>query len=73
MNDYIVILVTTKDKQEAEKISQLLLKERLIACANIVNPVMSFFHWVGNIEKAEECLVVMKSRQGLVSGGCGVC
>ncbi len=65
MNDYIVILVTAKDRQEAEKISQLLVKERLIACANIVCPVTSFFHWVGNTEKAEECLIVMKSRRDL--------
>ncbi len=73
MDDYIIILVTTKDKEEAEKISQALLKERLIACANIVSPVTSFFHWAGKIERAEECLVVMKSRQGPVWAGCGAC
>ncbi len=65
MNDYVIILVTTKDKREAEKISQLLLTERLIACANIVGPVTSFFHWGGKVESAEECLVVMKSRVDL--------
>ena len=65
MSDYIIILVTTKNREEAEKISELLVKERLIACANIVSPVSSFFHWVGNIEKAEECLIVMKSRRDL--------
>jgi periplasmic divalent cation tolerance protein len=64
-NNYIVILVTAKDKEEAEKISQLLLKERLIACANIVTPVTSFFNWIGKIDKAEECLIIMKSRQDL--------
>jgi periplasmic divalent cation tolerance protein len=65
LNSYIIILVTTKDKQEAEKISQQLLKERLIACANIVSPVTSFFHWSDQTEKAEECLIVMKSRRDL--------
>jgi periplasmic divalent cation tolerance protein len=64
-NDYIIILVTTKDKDEAEKISQLLLKERLIACANIVSPVTSFFYWRDKIEKTEESLIVTKSRQDL--------
>jgi len=64
-SNYIIILVTTKDKQEAEKITQLLLKEYLIACANIINPVTSFFHWSGKIDKAEECLIVMKSRADL--------
>jgi len=60
-----VVFVTAKDKREAEKISQLLLEERIIACANIVSPVTSFFHWVGRVEMAEECLVVMKSRRDL--------
>ena len=62
---YIIVLVTTANRAEAEKISQALLKERLIACANIVNPVTSFFFWSGKIDRAEECLVVMKSRRDL--------
>ncbi len=64
-DNYIVIFVTAKDKLEAEKISQLLLKERLIACANIISPIVSFFYWSGKVDKAEECLIVMKSRLDL--------
>lgn len=64
-NDYIIVLVTTANKVEAEKIAKTLLKERLIACANIINPVNSFFFWSGKIDNAEECLMVMKSRRDL--------
>ena len=64
-NNYIIVLVTTANKVEAEKIAETLLKEKLIACANIINPVTSFFHWSGKVERAEECLVVMKSRLDL--------
>jgi len=63
--NYIIVLVTTATKSEAEKISEALLKEKLIACANIINPVTSFFHWQGKVDKCEECLVVMKSRRDL--------
>ena len=63
--NYIIVLVTTANKTEAEKISQALLKEKLIACANIISPVTSFFHWSGKVDKCEECLVVMKSRLDL--------
>jgi periplasmic divalent cation tolerance protein len=63
--DFIIVLVTTKDKVEAEKISQTLLQEKLIACANIVSPVASCFLWQGQINRAEECLVIMKTRRGL--------
>ena len=62
---YIIVFVTTPNKVEAEKISRTLIEERLIACANIVSPVVSFFHWKGNIDCADECLVVMKTRSDL--------
>lgn len=64
-NSYIIILVTAKDKVQAEKITQTLLDNHLIACGNIINPVTSFFHWLGKIDRAEECLIVMKSRGDL--------
>jgi hypothetical protein len=48
--NYIIVLVTTANKAEAEKIAQTLLKEKLIACANIINPVTSFFHWLGKVD-----------------------
>lgn len=63
--NYIIVLVTTANKLEAEKISQALLKEKIIACANIINPVTSFFNWQGKVDKCEECLVIMKSRKDL--------
>ena len=63
--NYIIVLVTTANKSEAEKISEALLKEKIIACANIINPVTSFFHWQGKEDRCEECLVVMKSRRDL--------
>jgi periplasmic divalent cation tolerance protein len=64
-NTYVIVMVTTPTKQKAEKIAQHLLEERLIACANIIGPVSSLFHWSGKIEKAEEYLTLMKSRNDL--------
>ena len=64
-NSYIIIIVTTASREEAETIVQRLLEARLIACANIIGPVSSHFHWSGKIEKAEEYLIIMKSRQDL--------
>ncbi|MCW4008253.1 MAG: divalent-cation tolerance protein CutA [Candidatus Bathyarchaeota archaeon] len=63
--DYVVVVVTAANRQEAEKIAQQLLKEKLIACANIIGPVSSYFHWSGKIENAEEYLMLMKSRRDL--------
>jgi periplasmic divalent cation tolerance protein len=65
--EFIIVFVTTANKGEAEKISQTLLKEKLIACANIINPVKSFFHWKGSVNCADECLLIMKTRRDLFS------
>jgi len=60
-----MVYVTTSNKVEAEKIAQTLLQERLIACANIVGPVSSHFHWKGKVDSQEEFLMILKSRADL--------
>lgn len=61
----IVVLVTTSNREEAEKIVKCLLDEKLIACANIISSVSSFFTWKGKTEKAKEHFIIMKSRLDL--------
>lgn len=63
--NFVIVLVTTKDKSEAEKISQTLLREKLIACANIISSVASCFWWQGKVDSADECLVIMKTHKSL--------
>ena len=65
MASYVVVFVMVSDEKEASKIIHSLLKDRLIACANIVGPVSSLFWWKGKIDKASEFLVIMKSRKNL--------
>ena len=62
---YTVIFVTTKNKTEARKIAQGLLKERLAACINIMGGVESLFWWQGKIDKAPEALMIIKTKQKL--------
>ena len=57
-----IVLVTVGNRQEAEKIVRVLLKERLIACGNIINNVSSLFWWQDKIEEEKEVLVIMKSH-----------
>ena len=63
MSDYPVVLVTAPTTAEAESIARMLLERRLIACANILSGVASLFWWQGKIDRAEEVLLVMKTRQ----------
>jgi periplasmic divalent cation tolerance protein len=60
---YLIVLMTTSNKEEAVRIVRTLLEERLIACANMIDPVSSFFWWKEKIEEEKEVLVIMKSNQ----------
>lgn len=60
---YVVILVTAKDKKEAQKISIGLIKAKLAACVNIVSKIDSIFFWLGKIDQAKESLLVIKSKK----------
>ncbi len=62
----IVVFVTTSSYEEAEKIARLLLEKRKAACINIIPKVSSAYWWQGNIEKSEESLLIIKTREGLL-------
>jgi len=58
-------LVTCKDAEEARKISLALVEKRLAACANIIPATESVYRWKGKVEKAQEALLVFKTRESL--------
>ena len=64
-NEFILVLVTVKDKAQAKKIANALLKDKLIACANIIGNIESMFIWQGKIDKAREVLLVLKTEKNL--------
>lgn len=55
-----VILLTCSDEAEADKISESLLNKKLIACAKKL-PVNSKFWWKGEIDNANEVLVILET------------
>lgn len=60
---YIVVLVTAKDKKEAQKISAGLIKFKLAACVNIIDKIDSVFFWESKVDKAKETLLIIKSKK----------
>ena len=63
---YIVVLIATSSRQEAEAIGKVLVESRLAACVNISIGVTSLFRWQGAIEHQEEVLMLVKSRSDLL-------
>ena len=60
---YIVVLITCSGKEEGERIADILLRERLAACVNIIPNLTSKFWWTGKIHVAEEALLVVKTKK----------
>lgn len=59
----ILIYVTTNSLNEAKKISEELLKKKLIACANIIPNMTSLFFWNKKINKENEIILLLKTTE----------
>jgi periplasmic divalent cation tolerance protein len=67
MGDEVVVLITASSADEAAKIGRALVEEHLVACANVVGGVHSFFFWDGKTQDELETLMICKSRSPLMS------
>jgi periplasmic divalent cation tolerance protein len=61
----IVVLVTAPNDDEAGKISETLVEEKIIACANRL-PVRSVYRWREKIEDDSEVLLLCKTKKELL-------
>jgi len=64
MSDELIIFVTAPNEDEARRIAEAVVNERLAACVNIINGVESIYRWQGEIERDRELLLIIKSRDG---------
>ncbi len=60
-SERVLIYATFSNRDEATRIVDILLNERLIACANLW-PISSSYWWKGKIETAEEVAAIMKTQ-----------
>jgi periplasmic divalent cation tolerance protein len=63
MTDKILVLTMVGSKDEARKIGRALVERRLAACVNLVPQVRSIYRWKGQIEEAEEWLLILKTTR----------
>ena len=61
MKKLIIIYITHKNLEEAKKIGNMLLKEKLIACANY-SPIKSSYFWNWSIENDDEYVSILKTK-----------
>jgi len=66
-HSYIVLFITTATTEEAQRISEVLLSQRKVACVNIVPGVSSHFWWQDQLDSAQESLMVIKTKASLLN------
>ncbi len=55
--------ITTSDKAEAKEIGGTLVKENLVACANVIDGMESVFPWEGTIDSDQETVLIVKTHE----------
>ena len=53
--------IIASNKKEAEKIATKLLDKKLIACANVISNVNSYFVWKNRIQNSKEIIICGKT------------
>ncbi len=62
--DYGMVLTTLPSREEAARIANLLIDEKLAACVQLL-PIESFYRWDGTTRNEPEMLLLVKTRAAL--------
>jgi periplasmic divalent cation tolerance protein len=61
----VQVQFTIDDPDRADEIIGQLLVDRVVACGQRIGPLVSRYWWQGSLERAEEWLVLLKTRGDL--------
>jgi periplasmic divalent cation tolerance protein len=65
MPEYIQVVTTTAQREDAERIARTLVEKRLAACVQVLGPIASTYRWHSAIETGEEWQCWAKTRREL--------
>ena len=60
-NKISIIYTTTASQQDAEKIAEQVVANKLAACVNILPKTISIYKWENKIEKTQEFSIILKT------------
>jgi len=63
---FLMVMVTAGDDEEAQLIARSLLESRKVACANIIPGMKSLYWWQEKIDRASESLIFLKTSRRLL-------
>src|SRR3990172_11157224 len=65
MERAVLVYTTWPSIVEAERAGRAMVERRLAACVNILPGMISHYWWQGKIERAEEAVMIVKTRAAL--------
>ena len=65
MERAVLVYTTWPSIVEAEKAGREIVERRLAACVNILPGMISYYWWEGKIDRAEEVVMIVKTRSAL--------
>jgi periplasmic divalent cation tolerance protein len=65
MERAVLVYTTWPSIVEAEKAGRAIVEKRLAACVNILPRMISHYWWQGKVERAEEAVMLVKTRASL--------
>ncbi len=65
MDQVMVIWTTVESSQDADRLAQMLVAEKLAACVQIAGPITSLYRWQGTVETTQEWRLTLKSAASL--------
>jgi periplasmic divalent cation tolerance protein len=63
----VLMLVTAGGRDDAERLGEALVVERLAACCNVVPTVASFYYWNGQLQRDHESLLLIKTLESMAA------
>jgi periplasmic divalent cation tolerance protein len=63
----IVVVTSFSNREDAERVSNILVVERLAACVHILAPHLAVYEWKGEIRREEEVNILIKTDDRLYS------
>lgn len=65
MERAVLVYTTWPSIVEAERAGRAIVERRLAACVNILPGMVSHYWWEGKLERAEEAVMIFKTRAAL--------
>ena len=62
----VIVLSTWPADRDAAPFARALVEERLAACVNVLEPMVSFYRWQGAVEQSAERQLIIKTTAAQV-------